>query len=164
MGFDQILTSIEHPHALGSFRNWVTLLKDSEYIEHRYILRVMFICLSTFLTSPLRIYENVRYKEVFKGVTIDPEPIFIIGHWRSGSSHLHNLLCQDPNLGYVSTFQAMAPGFSTVGDWLIKPTLSVALILIPARKVILSFCFHLALIIFLPYCDINLIATLQFVL
>jgi len=41
--------------------------------------------------------------------------VFIIGHWRTGTTHLHNLMCRDENLGYLSTFQAMAPGFYLTG-------------------------------------------------
>jgi len=55
---------------------------------------------------------------------IHPAPVFIIGHWRSGTTHLHNLLCQDENLGYLSTFQAMAPGFCLVGERVIKQFLA----------------------------------------
>jgi len=55
---------------------------------------------------------------------IHPAPVFIIGHWRSGTTHLYNLLCQDENLGYLSTFQAMAPGFCLVGERVIKQFLA----------------------------------------
>jgi hypothetical protein len=37
---------------------------------------------------------------------------------------LHNLLCQDTSFGYLSTFQAIAPGFCIVGDKRIKPALA----------------------------------------
>ena len=120
----RLLTSIEHPNALGSFRNWLELLRRSDGVEARYFGRVTFVVLSTLLTSPLRFYERARYTRTLNGVMIHPSPIFIVGHWRSGTTHLHNLLCQDPNLGYISTFQAMAPGFSLVGERLFKPALA----------------------------------------
>jgi hypothetical protein len=124
MNLERILASIEHPHALGSFRNWIKLLKSADGIDGRYIPRVLFVCFSTLLTSPLRVYEELRYAHSLQAVEIHPNPVFIIGHWRTGTSHLHNLLCQDPNLGYISTFQAMAPGFYLVGDRFIRRILS----------------------------------------
>ena len=36
-------------------------------------------------------------------------PVFIIGFWRSGTTLLHSLMCQDPHAGYVTTFQAVFP-------------------------------------------------------
>jgi len=53
-------------------------------------------------------------------MTSHPAPVFIVGHWRSGTTHLQNLLCQDERFGYLSTFQAMAPGFFLIGDRTIK--------------------------------------------
>jgi hypothetical protein len=36
-------------------------------------------------------------------------PVFIIGHWRSGTTHLHRLLSQDPQFGFVTLLQATFP-------------------------------------------------------
>lgn len=38
----------------------------------------------------------------------DP-PIFIVGHWRSGTTHLYNLLARDPALGWVSPLATGMP-------------------------------------------------------
>ena len=114
----------EHPVALGSFRSWMRLLWGRGGIDKAYIPRLLFVSLTTLLTSPLRLWEWIRYGRAIKRTVIHPSPIFIIGHWRSGTTHLHNLMCQDKNLGYVSTFQAMAPGFCMVGDKRIKPALA----------------------------------------
>jgi hypothetical protein len=36
-------------------------------------------------------------------------PIFILGHWRSGTTHLHNLLCCDRNFAAPSAYAACFP-------------------------------------------------------
>jgi len=113
----------EHPVALGSFRSWLKLLWESQGIDVRFIPRALFVSLATFLTSPLRLYERMRYDRVLRDVAIHPSPVFIVGHWRTGTTHLHNLMCQDSDLGYVSTFQAIAPGLCLVGEKRIKPVL-----------------------------------------
>jgi hypothetical protein len=118
------LSSIEHPLALGSFRSWLRLLRDSNGIDREFWLRALSISLSTFLTSSLRLYERIRYDRAVKSTAIHPSPIFIVGHWRTGTTHLHNLMCQDSNLGYVSTFQTIAPGFCLVGGTAIKSLLA----------------------------------------
>jgi hypothetical protein len=47
-----------------------------------------------------------------------------LGHWRSGTTHLHNLLCQDPRFGYISTFQTTVPAVFFVGERFLRPALS----------------------------------------
>lgn len=113
-------THAEHPAALGSFRTWLQLLRRSRGIDLTYAPRVLFVSATTLLTSPLRFWERARYGRRIENVAIHPSPIFIIGHWRSGTTHLHNLLCQDESLVSLTTFQAMAPGFCLVGSGAIK--------------------------------------------
>ena len=117
-------SNTEHPVALGSFRSWLRLLLSRRGVDRAYILRLLFVSFTTLLTSPLRLWERVRYRRIINSTAIHPSPIFIIGHWRSGTTHLHNLLCQDTNLGYLSTFQAMAPGFCLVGQKRVKKILA----------------------------------------
>jgi len=117
-------SNTEHPLALGSFRSWMKLLRLGGGIDRAYVPRVLFVSVTTLLTSPLRLWERIRYGRQILGTAIHPEPVFIIGHWRSGTTHLQNLMCQDKNLGCLSTFQAMAPGFCLVGDRAIKQFLA----------------------------------------
>ena len=117
-------SSTEHPVALGSFRSWMQLMAMSLGVDRGYRARAGFVALTTLLTSPLRLWETARYGRAIAQTSVHPSPIFIIGHWRSGTTHLHNLLNQDPALGTLSTFQAMAPGFCIIGDKRIKPLLA----------------------------------------
>jgi hypothetical protein len=78
------------------------------------------VCTSTLATSFLRFAERLRHGRAIRRTEVHPSPIFIIGHWRSGTTFLHHLLCQDKQFGYLTTFQAMAPGFFLVGAGRIK--------------------------------------------
>jgi hypothetical protein len=40
---------------------------------------------------------------------IKQQPIFIIGHWRSGTTLLHELLAQDPRHTYPTTYECFSP-------------------------------------------------------
>ena len=117
-------SSAEHPLALGSFLNWLRLMRRSKGVDRAYFPRVLFVSLTTLLTSPLRAWERVRYGRRIRTTPIHPSPIFIVGHWRGGTTHLHNLLCQDENLSSLTTFQAMAPGFCLIGDGAIKRSIA----------------------------------------
>ncbi len=113
----------QQPLAFGSFRNWLKLLWQNRGVDRVYVHRALFVSLCSLLTSPFRLYQRTWYGRRIKKLTIQEPPIFIIGHWRSGTTHLFYLMCQDKNLGYVSTFQTLAPELFIAGKML-KPIVS----------------------------------------
>ncbi len=71
--------------------------------------RAAGVGLGAFLGSPANLWQKARHRKAIASVTIAEPPVFIIGHWRSGTTHMHNLLSQDPQFGCVRMFQALAP-------------------------------------------------------
>ena len=55
-----------------------------------------------------------------KNIKIAP-PIFIVGHWRSGTTFLQYLMGQDKNLAFVSTMTTMAPWIFLGSEKIFKP-------------------------------------------
>jgi hypothetical protein len=53
--------------------------------------------------------------------SIDKHPIFILGHWRTGTTYLHNLLSQDKQFAFPSTYQTVTPSIFLCFENLIKP-------------------------------------------
>lgn len=49
------------------------------------------------LLEPLRFVEVLLFEQRIRKHVLKEDPIFILGHWRSGTSHLQNLLHQDAN-------------------------------------------------------------------
>ena len=78
----------------------------------RRIPRTLGITAAGIIGLPLQAYEHVRHGRRRAAQPINEPPVFIIGHWRSGTTHLHNLLSQDPQFGSLRMFQALAPDFS----------------------------------------------------
>jgi hypothetical protein len=62
---------------------------------------VAFITLISPLTSLIRRHEDAKYGPKLAGVRVK-QPLFILGHWRSGTTHLHNLLATDEPFAYPS--------------------------------------------------------------
>lgn len=56
--------------------------------------------------------------------TIDPQPVFIIGHWRTGTTLLHELLVEDPRHSYPTTYRCMDPNHFILTERLFKPYLN----------------------------------------
>ena len=61
------------------------------------------------ITQPFRFIERMRYNAGLDRQPLQNPPVFIIGHWRSGTTHLHNFMGQDPQMGYVSTYHSVFP-------------------------------------------------------
>ena len=68
--------------------------------------------------SVMSLVENIRYGKKLRDTKIDQPPIFVLGHWRSGSTLLHNLITSDPQFGYVNMYQAMFPWHCLTTEWL----------------------------------------------
>lgn len=59
--------------------------------------------------SLLKPVENAANRRHIASSDFAEPPIFILGHWRSGTTLLHNLLVQDPRFAFVTQYQAMYP-------------------------------------------------------
>jgi omega-hydroxy-beta-dihydromenaquinone-9 sulfotransferase len=49
---------------------------------------------------------------------IKEDPVFILGHWRSGTTLLHELLVTDPHFASPNTFQCFAPAHFLLSEYL----------------------------------------------
>jgi len=54
-------------------------------------------------------------------------PLFILGHWRSGTTHLYNLLAQSPQMAFVSPFATALPWDFLLLGRALEPLLARAL-------------------------------------
>lgn len=113
--------SITHLLAFGSFRVWADLLRKHRGVDREFLSRAAFVTGVSAATTPLRWYERARYNRAIGRTELPDDPIFVLGHWRSGTTNLHYLLSQDPRWGYVTLFQMMAPELLFVGDRVLKP-------------------------------------------
>ena len=78
-------------------------------IDLRYYPKLILSFIISCIFGLMNLWEQLIYKK--KSGTFEPKvpPVFIIGFWRSGTTLLHSLMCQDPRAGYVTTFQAVFP-------------------------------------------------------
>jgi len=54
-------------------------------------------------------------------VRIEQPPVFIVGHWRSGTTLLHELLVCDPQFAYPDTYECLAPNHFHVTRRIVVP-------------------------------------------
>ena len=75
----------------------------------RYLHRVIIVAFVSFVGFPFRWYESWKLKVKLSTTRLHGDPVFIIGHWRSGTTLIHNLMAKDPQFGSISMYQALFP-------------------------------------------------------
>src|SRR5262249_6786987 len=91
------------------FGDWVRLLADNAFdVELPYGLRAGFVTFWSLLVSVARWLENARCARALEKVEVQ-QPLFVLGHWRSGTTHLHNLLALDERFAFPNFFQVFHP-------------------------------------------------------
>ncbi len=53
--------------------------------------------------------SEAKYRKRAESVSLGQPPIFVIGHWRTGTTFLHDLFSVDPNLAYPTTYECFFP-------------------------------------------------------
>jgi hypothetical protein len=90
--------------------DWLCLLARNRFRIHplRWGL-VATVSFATVINSVLRLVQQVMFSKKVAQTEIDQPPIFIVGHWRSGTTYLHELLVQDERYAYPTTYECFAP-------------------------------------------------------
>ncbi len=72
----------------------------------------MHIVLSFFtivLITPFQIPDYFYFRRKLKAYQPKSPPLFILGHWRSGTTFLHNILTKDHRASFVTTYHSVFP-------------------------------------------------------
>lgn len=108
--------TVLHPLFGSTLSNWVSALRQYGGVDRIGLARAA--CISSIVAAglPLRLFENLRYRRGILSQPLDPPPVFIIGHWRSGTTNLHKHLLHDDQFACVSFLQCLIPtGFLSLG-------------------------------------------------
>ena len=105
-----------HGMCLG---DWLRLLKRGRYRVHP--LRMVMagnITLCAGVNSSLTLLQNLIYGRQIAATEIKQPPIFIIGHWRSGTTYLHELMVCDKRFSYPTYYECFEPNHFLLSGWL----------------------------------------------
>jgi hypothetical protein len=67
------------------------------------------VSLFTASTAMMSLAQRLFFGKAIANTTIERPPIFVLGHWRSGTTLLHEYLSLDTRLASPTTFQCFAP-------------------------------------------------------
>ncbi|WP_242117810.1 sulfotransferase family protein [Aestuariivivens sediminicola] len=85
-----------------------------------HLIHYIFLRLTSI---PLNLVESLIYSRKISKHRIIHPPIFILGHWRTGTSFLHQLLIQDKRFGYLNYYQVIFFGSFLWTERFLKPIL-----------------------------------------
>jgi hypothetical protein len=89
--------------------DWLSLLRENRCsIDLKYLPRAAMISLLAPINSVIRGYEEWRCGAKWKEVRVEA-PVFVLGHWRSGTTHLHYLLGVDERFACPTFYQVHFP-------------------------------------------------------
>lgn len=118
---------MKHSYLLAgiSLRRLVQMLARNHVgrIPFRYLGRLLFLLQSTPWTFLFRMFEQLKYHQRIKAVQLPPDPVIIIGHWRTGSTYLHQLLSLDPQFTTARVFQVATPDIFLSAKKYFKPVM-----------------------------------------
>jgi len=103
--------SLSHNYLAGiTAGNWWRLLRENSFaVSPIYWHRAAFISLTSLVNSFYAGREERKYGASIRATEIVKPPLFILGHWRSGTTHLHNLLALDERFAFPNTYQVVNP-------------------------------------------------------
>jgi hypothetical protein len=112
--------------------DWFRLLIRNRFRIHPLRLGLAFTvtCASLF-NQVMRWVQQLVFSRALSRVDTDQPVIFILGHWRSGTTLLHELLVLDDRFAFPTTYECFAPNhFLITGSWMPK----LIWFLLPAKR------------------------------
>ncbi len=94
----------------GNLYVLIRLLVENRFrINVKKIPKVFFLLISNILNFPLMLIQKLLFWRRIRNTKIEKDPIFIIGHWRSGTTFLANLITRDRQFGFFNILQTYHP-------------------------------------------------------
>ncbi len=103
------ITRLCPPLAGRSVRGWWQIMRENQFaVDPIFWPKVALNLVCSSLTSIMRRREERHLGSSLDSVTVPP-PLFVLGHYRSGTTLLQNLLSVDRRFASLSTFQSYNP-------------------------------------------------------
>ncbi len=92
-----------------TYGDWLTLLRENRFaIDPSYWWRAAIITQGSLGNSMIRRREEAVYSQRIAATEVEP-PLFVLGIWRSGTTHLQNLLAVDGRFATPNWYQVSYP-------------------------------------------------------
>ncbi|TWU00840.1 sulfotransferase family protein [Stieleria varia] len=97
---------------------WIGLLREGGFRVHPSRWNHLWgVSTTVGFNTLLTLIQNVWMRRRLANAELHGPPVFIVGHWRSGTTLLHELMVRDERYSSPSTFQCFAPHHFLVSEW-----------------------------------------------
>lgn len=103
------------------------LKKNKIDVTPTTIGRMIFLLQGSVWSSIFAAVEKYRFRQQFHATAVPDNPVFIIGHWRTGSTFLHQLLSLDPGLHAPTLFEVALPDSMLISERFYRPVFKAML-------------------------------------
>jgi len=102
-------------------QTWVRLLAGRPPLHWRQALRLALVSGMSVGNTALKLVEQLAYGPELRRYELQSAPLFIVGHWRSGTTLLHELLSNDPRLICPNLYQVLSPHHCLLSEPIVAP-------------------------------------------
>lgn len=89
---------------------WLDLLRRNRFAaQPKRIGMAVAVTGFSICNSFWRLLSETIYRRRAEAVQLEQTPLFVVGHWRSGTTLLHELMVLDQQFNYPNTMQCMIP-------------------------------------------------------
>ena len=121
------MSSLFHPLCGSNLSTLLRLFLTNGGIDRPNLAPATLALTVTLARLPFSTLERILMTGFYERRVQVKAPIFIVGYWRSGTTHLHNLLGQSEHFGYISPLAVGLPWDILGIVRLFQPLLELAL-------------------------------------
>ncbi|MEM1304099.1 MAG: sulfotransferase, partial [Planctomycetota bacterium] len=101
---------------------WSRLLREHGCrVSGRGWLSIFSVSAMSVVNSACSAYDGLKYGRRIKRVELPAPPLFVLGHWRSGTTMLHEMLIRDPEHTCPNTYQCYTPHHFNMSERWVTP-------------------------------------------
>ena len=87
----------------------IRMIFGNRGISLRYILRLIPLSLSGIITEIFSFAEKIKFGKLINQTPVPKNPVFIVSHWRTGSTLLHELINLDDQFAAPTLLEVATP-------------------------------------------------------
>ena len=100
---------------------FVRRLSSCKKISARRIFLMAVYFIKLIIVMPGAFLQFLFYNRRISKTVITKPPVFILGHYRSGTTYLQKLMAADSRFGFINGYDIICPNTSLLfGSWLQK--------------------------------------------
>lgn len=103
------MSSLFHPLCGANLRTLLRLVAENGPVAANRLPHAATALSMTLARLPFSLGEQAVFALGRRTQAQMPAPVFIVGYWRSGTTHLHNVLAKSERFGYITPLAAGLP-------------------------------------------------------